>query len=272
MSRGEYDSRSLEGEQMFFGFLVMNKGFFCLYSAHLVTLQQESRHAGLEVHFSTTADDGVAHVLDDGRQTIGTEMRMCIAENRERCPMLTKYIENLLHITTFLAAGIEFSVGESTSSTLTERIVRFRVNHMRTTDLCYILTTFMHILPSFDDNGTDAKFDKPQGSKQSTGTRSHNNGTWFVLHTLIFYMWKSIGCGLFTYENLHLQIYENSTLTGIDTAFQYAQSTHIFRVNSMLFREIFTDILFACCLFGQNAQLQFLYHSLKFICKDCKFF
>ena len=50
-----------------------------LHTYHLVALQDEAGHLGLEMHLTTTLENGIAHILDDTRQLVGTDMRMGIS-------------------------------------------------------------------------------------------------------------------------------------------------------------------------------------------------
>ena len=62
----------------------------------------------------------------------------------------------------------------------------------------------------------------------------------------------------------YLQIHENGTLAGINTAFQY---THLIQgscIQSFFFSQIALDTLFIGCLLWQNSNLIFLNHSFNF--------
>ena len=50
----------------------------CFDTYYLFFLDDEGIHASLEMHFATTFDNGVSHVLDDTRKFVCTDMRMCI--------------------------------------------------------------------------------------------------------------------------------------------------------------------------------------------------
>ena len=80
------------------------------YTLHLIILEQNGIHLRLEVHFTSTTDDGIAHRLDDVWQLVRTQMWMSIRQNTRAGSMLAKHIQNLLHIATFLASRIELAV------------------------------------------------------------------------------------------------------------------------------------------------------------------
>ena len=73
---------------------------------HLVLLDDECVHTGFEMHFATAFQNGVAHVFDDTRKLVRTNVRVGIHQDRSACSMLAKNIQNLVHISTLLASGI----------------------------------------------------------------------------------------------------------------------------------------------------------------------
>ena len=102
----------------------------------------------------TTADNLFADILDHARQLVRTDMRMCIYKNGGACTVLTKDIQNLFGISSFLAPGIKLTVGIGTGSPFTETIVGLSVHLMLTADQSDILFTFAHVLSTFDHDRT----------------------------------------------------------------------------------------------------------------------
>ena len=83
---------------------------FCLRQRCRGRFHDESRHLRLEVHLTATAQDSVAHILNDLRQPVRSDMGMSVGKNSRRSPMLTEHIKNFLHRATFLRTGVELAV------------------------------------------------------------------------------------------------------------------------------------------------------------------
>ena len=101
-----------------------------LYTYNLILLHDEAVHACLEVYFTATAAYGLAHVLNDARQLIGTDVWVCIAQYGGRCSVLAEYIEYLLFATAFLAARLELAVRVGSCATFTKTVVTLGVYGM----------------------------------------------------------------------------------------------------------------------------------------------
>ena len=72
---------------------------------------------------AATAQDGVAHRLDDMRQLVAAYVGMGINQNFFAGAMLHKNAENTLHRAAFLAAGVEFAITVGSRPTLAEAVV-----------------------------------------------------------------------------------------------------------------------------------------------------
>ena len=117
------DYRSLERYFFVVGIELnsLNTHYCCI--AILGMIDDERCHLGLEMHLSTTSDDGLAHILNDTWQFVGTNMRMCIGKNACACSMLTEHIQDFVHATTFLTTCVELTIGIGSCSTLTKAVV-----------------------------------------------------------------------------------------------------------------------------------------------------
>ena len=73
MSCGKND-RSFE-PQLFFYFII---AIDCIDPIHLIIIYKQICHFRLKVHLASTAEDGVAHVLDDARQFVCSNVWMRI--------------------------------------------------------------------------------------------------------------------------------------------------------------------------------------------------
>ena len=124
----------------------------CLHADHLALTQDETIHAGLEMHLSPTTQDLLTHPLDHPWQLIGADMGMGIDQDSRACPMLTKDIQDLIDGTPFLAACVELSIGVGTGTPLAKAVIRFAVDGVRPTDLRNVFLPFVHILATFEDD------------------------------------------------------------------------------------------------------------------------
>ena len=68
--------------------------FSCIgLDAHyFFVFNDDSIHTGFEMHFASTFENGVAHVLDDTWEFVRTDVRMGIYQNRGTCSMLAEDI------------------------------------------------------------------------------------------------------------------------------------------------------------------------------------
>ena len=94
--------------------------------------KNQARHLRLEMHLTTFINNGIAHVLDDLGQTVGTYMGMGIGKDGRRGTVLSEHIENLIRIATLLAARVEFAVAICTSAALAKAVVALIIHLLRT--------------------------------------------------------------------------------------------------------------------------------------------
>ena len=153
-----------------------------LYTHNLSLLNDESVHARLKVHLSATAADGLAHVLNHTRQFVRTDVRVRITQDRGRCPMLAKHVQNLLHAATLLAARVEFAIRVGTGTPLTEAIVTLRVHRMFARDACDVPFACVHILTALHYDGSASQLDESQRSKESARSGPHHNHLRALIH------------------------------------------------------------------------------------------
>ena len=74
--------------------------------------------------------------------------------------MLMENIQNLVDRTSFLAPGVQFSIGIGTCPTLSETIVRIRVDNAKAGDVGTVLATAVDILASLHNDRPDSQLDK----------------------------------------------------------------------------------------------------------------
>ena len=153
-----------------------------LYTHNLPLLNDESVHARLKVHLSATAADGLAHVLNHARQFVRTDVRVRITQDRGRCPMLAKHVQNLLHAATLLAARVEFAIRVGTGTPLTEAIVTLRIHRMFARDAGNVPFACVHILTALHYDGSASQLDESQRSKESARSGPHHNHLRALIH------------------------------------------------------------------------------------------
>ncbi len=210
------------------------------------------------MHLSTTAYDGVAHILNDCREFVGADMWMGIDKDIRRCAMLAEYVEYLVDIAAFLAAGVEFAVGECTCTSFTEGIVRLRIDCVLCGDTGNVLPAFVYILSAFNDNRPYAEFYQTQSTEKSTWTCSDDNGLWTVGDVAVFGPDEFAVSRLLANVNSDSEVDEYSPLTCIDAAFQDADMTDA--AKSFLVHYVVPDATLARCYLWQDSYLVFLYH------------
>ena len=223
------------------------------YTYYTITLHDEAVHAGLKVYLTTAAAYGLTHIFNHAGQLIGTDVRMRIAQYRCRRSVLAEYIENLIHITTLLAARIEFAIRVGTCTALTKAIVALGVNGVFARDTGNISLAGMYILSALHHDGTAAQLDKAQGSKESTRTSAHHDD----FRSLIYH--RVVGLGVFIIGRQlidvesHSKVDKDCALASIDAAFQGAHRLDGAGVKSLLAGYILFDALLVSRLLGQNA-------------------
>lgn len=116
------------------------------------------------------SEDTFAHVLDDGGQFVGTNMRVRFVEDGVGCSEEMEELHHALHVASFFGTGEEFAIRESTCSAFTETVVRFGIEPFVSVQQRNILFPFTYFLSSFVDDGFDAMLDEGEGSKESCGT------------------------------------------------------------------------------------------------------
>ena len=117
-------------------------------------------HTCFKMDFPSTLQNGVPHVFYNLRQFIRTNMRVRIRQNGGAGSVLAKYIQYLLHIAPFFAAGIELSIGIGSCASFSETIIRFGVYLMFPGNKGDILFTVPYILSTLHYNRLHAQLYK----------------------------------------------------------------------------------------------------------------
>lgn len=205
-----------------------------LDSYDCAVLDDESYHLGLKTDFASATDDGVAHVFYDAREPVGADMRVGIDEDAGGGSVLTEHVEYLVGIAAFLAAGVEFAVGEGSCSSFSEGIVGFGIYGVFAGDEGYVLTAFVDVLASLDDDGTDSEFDESEGCKESAWSGSDDYGFGVSFYVLVVCVLVFVVGGFFSYICTYLEVDVYGALAGIDAALEYTYMVYGFCIDSFI--------------------------------------
>ena len=186
---------------------------------------------------------------------------MGIGKDGRRSTVLTKHIQDLVRIATFLRACIEFAVRIGTSPTLTETIVTLRIHLLRLGDVRQVLLTIMHVLAPFQHDGSQAEFYQPEGSKQSARTGSNHNHLWPSFHVRILRPHILIVVRLLVHIHPYLQIHEYLPLARIDAALQDAHPTDRPHVKTIFIGQPVLQPVLLCRYLRHHPYLIFVRHN-----------
>ena len=218
-----------------------------------VILDDQPVHACLEMHFSSTVQDGISHVLNDPWKLVGTDMRMCVRQDGRTGSVLTEYVQDFFHAAPFLASGIELSVGVGSGSSFTETVVGFCIYLVVTTDACKVQFPVPYIFTPLYDNGTQSPLDEAQCCKESSRSCTDHDDLRPSFHVAVFGLYELFFGRLFVDKYLSLDVDENGPLPGINTLLQYPDCMYGTYIQPLFPADILLERLFTGCLFGQNS-------------------
>ena len=205
------------------------------HSHHLaVAIHKQSGDTRLEMYLTATAQDLVADIGNDSRQAVGADVRMSGIENTRLRTKLTESLQYALRIATLLASREELAIAESTCTTLSETEVRLRIDFLLTSDQSHIAPAVCHVLASFEHYWLDAKFNQFQGGEQATRTQAHHHRLTIALHLAIFLRGKQLHRRILIDIDIHVKLYHDLTLTGIDASVYGAYATDSLWRNGIL--------------------------------------
>lgn len=200
------------------------------------------------MNLAATADNSVAHGLDDGRQLVGAEVGMSIRKDGCAGSVLAEDIEYFLHTASFLAARVEFAVREGTRTSLAKGEVGLGVNCLLARDEGYVLAAVVHILSSFNDDGTNAQLYKPKSGEESARASSDYDGLRLALNVGVVGGDILIVGGELIYIGSDGEVYIYSALTGIYASLEHSDGRKVQSVHAFFFYEVSLYGLFACRL------------------------
>ena len=184
--------------------------------------------------FSSTADDGAAHVFYDAGKPVGADMGMGIYEDGGGGSVLTEDVEDPVGVAAFLAAGVELAVGEGSCSSFPEGIVGFGVYGMFARDEGYVLPALMDVFSALDDDGTYAELDETEGCKEASRTGSDDDGFGMAFDIGIVGVDVFTVGGFFADIGAYLEVDVYDALAGIYAALEYAHVVDGFCIESLV--------------------------------------
>ena len=225
---------------------------------HLLLLDDEGVHTGFKMHFATTIEDGVAHILDDTWKLVRADVRMGIYQDGGACPVLAEDIQNLIDIATLLASGVELAVRIGTGTSFAKAIIAFGVNLVFATYLGNIHLPVAYVLATFHHNGAEAMLNQAQGCKQSARASTHDDDLRLAFHILVGGAHEFLVLRKFVDVEPYFQVHINGSLAGIDAPLQYTDGLDGACIETFVLTDEQLDTLFIGCLLGQNSYLMFL--------------
>ena len=126
------------------------------------------------MYFATVLYDTLAHRADDARQFVTTDMRMCLVEDIIFGSKMMEEFHHALHIATFLATGVEFTIRESTSATFAKAVVGLGVKSLVAVECSDVFFTLGYLFSALVDDGFDAMLNQGQCRKQSCRTCAYD--------------------------------------------------------------------------------------------------
>ena len=124
-------------------------------------------YAGVEMDFATVLDDALAHGADDRGQAVAADMGMRLIENSIVGTEVMKELHHTLHIATFLAARIEFAIGERACTTFAKAVVGFGIQSLIAIEDSNVFLAVADGFATLVNDRFDAMFEQREGSEES---------------------------------------------------------------------------------------------------------
>ena len=149
------------------------------------TLDEEVGDMGREVVFAAMSEDGVAHVGDDAAEAVGAYMGVGVDGDGGVGTVFDEALDDIGGVATLGAAGVEFAVGVGSGTAFAEAPVAFGVDLTGAAEKGDVEGALLDGLTAFDNDGSEAAFESPQGSEQSGRTGTDDDDGWFGAAVLI---------------------------------------------------------------------------------------
>ena len=125
--------------------------------------------------FATVLDDALTHGADDRGQAVAADMGMRLIENSIVGTEVMKEFHHTLHIAAFLAARIEFAIGESTCTTFAEAVVGFGIQSLIAIEDSNVFLAVADGFATLVNDRFDAIFEQCESSEESCWSCANNS-------------------------------------------------------------------------------------------------
>ena len=224
-------------------------------AADAVAREDESVHTGIEAHLASAAEDGVAHILDDSRQSVGAYMGMGGGEDIGAGSVLAEDGEDAAHITPLGGAGVELAVGVGSCPTLTEGVVALGVDDALTGDEGDVFLALMDIFASLEDDGAQPVLYESQCCEESCGACSYDDDLRLTLDIGIGDLGVGqCGCGLIDIDG-ESEVDHHLALACIDAAARDAHALYAARGDGQLIGHSLPEQRLGGCHLGDDTEI-----------------
>ena len=146
----------------------------------LAFLDEQVGNPALEPHFTAARDDLLAHCGHHTRQAKGADVRLAHEENFCRRTSAHEFMHHLAAVEfRILDLAVEFAVGKQTRATLAKLHVGLRRQRVPLPQRPGVAGATSHVAAAFQHDGFEAQLREQQRGEQPTGTKPHDQRTFF---------------------------------------------------------------------------------------------
>ena len=124
--------------------------------------------------FAAVGEDALAHGSDDAGQAVAADMGMRLVEHAVGGTEIMEQLHDPLHVTAFLAAAEEFTVGEGTGAAFAETVVALGVQPLVAVEQCDVSLALADFFAALEDDGFHAMLEQGQCREEPRGTCPHD--------------------------------------------------------------------------------------------------
>ena len=210
---------------------------------------------------AATADDALAHVGDDERQTVCADMGMGVGQDGSRSTMLAEDVEDLLHAAALLRPRVEFTVGERACPTLSKTVVGLGVDGLRMGDGCEVALALLDALATLQDDRAHTHLYQAQRSEKTAGACADNDRRGLVADVRIVRGRKRLLGRELVDVGPNLEIDQHAAVARVDGSLHDPHGANGRYVKSFLLRQVLSDGVLRVSLLREQAELIFFYHA-----------
>src|SRR5690606_25397796 len=102
----------------------------CYHATHTPAFDNNVRHSCLKPHFPAALTNLVAHVADNLRQFVGSDMRVRFHENLIGSTESHEQFQYSVDVAALLRSRVQFPIGISSRATFSKTVIRIGINDM----------------------------------------------------------------------------------------------------------------------------------------------